>query len=1207
MALINMSYLPPGVYTNTVYNPNTAQLSSSARVPVLIGEGPEFFTLTDVEMHRGSSATADDQVVGEDISDQVVGAGSNSFKVTYFPVVTGDGSGTMTNDPTKISVTAGGMPVLVTSLNGKTGVFFTQSIIPAGTSASVSYFFKKTDTLIANENLSSQIPTSATLTVGALALALTLPGELGNNVSFAFTQAAAGSGVSDAAAVTGNGTDTISIELMNASNAVRTYAQVAALILTGIQTISGGYLTGAIVGTPVGPPTSAEAANFTGGAGQNTNTVFKTTNVPIVDGTNGGVVTTTPSDVKVTVNGVAATVTAVDGATGLVTLATGVLPSSVLTITYYTNHYQDTSDMLPSGSVASILSVGYGAGRSDFTQGVDFALNGNSISWGAAVNTVSGQSTPGFTPFDATVITTTLVDQKVYLVPVTGAVTGRNSVFALADTPVDGSGLGIPTDDASKISVYVGTNPVTALVAGPVRVSRLSGASGSVTLYNPPALGQNVYASYYRSVLNDHTYTLAVDVPSAPGTGSYKVTDELSQPLASALPGASSVTDENFENTGLVWPGNVSDLMAGIGAADETVTLTFQNDSLTNSVSLPVQASLTVSDGGNVPRITFSAVTPGVAGNTVTITLVAGGTGAADAVAIASTGTDIVIETVKADNITVRTWQDIVTLFSTYPVTLTGVGSILATGVAGADLTSQSNSMPATPLAGGVAAVTTTYANRYLVTTSRTAAQAALDGLGLTGGATTPSTPNWGGLILSPLAPFVGVGAVGYLGQTYVDPKTALQFTIVNPQSALSYGYTQLPSPSYAFEPGDTLTFTVSREAGFITGTTPTIALPGLKTKVTSTLGMNSGDTALVSSFNRAGTSPEVGEFYYVSYTTNKAAADYAVQVFSDANDAYKVYGQPNTTNRLALAIQLMTENGAAQFACIQVPTQAGLLNASDQSYIDAIQSLASPLPSSGRRANIIVPLSTSATVAQYLSTFLTKQATARNKGEAIGFIGFDQFATPASMGATASAIGNQRVIAVCPNALGIDIQGPTDLAAVEYAITGEFLAAALAGLNLAPNNDVATTLTNQVVTGFTRSLVTFDEPTKNLMAINGITVLTDLSGALTVRHYKTTNPSNALTSEPYVTTTVDFINQSFRSLMRQFIGRKQTADLPPTISAVLNSQLVAWNNNLISAYGELTVVADPNDPTTIDIAVPIRPMFSLLYINITLTVNIAM
>ena len=1195
MALINASYLPPGVYTNTVYNANTAALSPSARVPVLIGEGPEFFTIPNVELFRGSSATADNQVVGEDLSDQATGG--RNFQVTYFPIVNGNGTGTVTNDPSTISVLANGVALTVSSLNGKLGQFSTQTIVPAGTSITVSYFFKKTDTLITKENMSAQVPTFATLVVDTqLQLSLSTPGFLGNNVSFTLTEAVSGSGVTDSAAITGNGTDAISIELRKQmpDDSIRTFSDLVNLIQTGVQTISGGYLTAAATTSTV-VATAVPAANFTGGSGQSTNQTFKVVNVPIVDGSNGGVVTTTPSNVTVTVNGVPTVVTALDGANGLITLSNNVLPGSALEVTYFTNHYQDTSDALPSANVASIISVGYGAGRSDFTQGVDYVLNGNSISWGAAANTVVGQETPGFTPFDATVITTTLVDQKMYLVPVSGTVSGLNSVFTLRDTPVDGSGLGVPTDDPAKISIYVGLSPSTALLNGPVRVSRLSGSSATVTLYNPPALGQQVYASYYRSVLNDHQFTLAVLNANGPGQGTYIATDELSQSLASALTGPCSVANDAFANTGIVWPLNSPDLMAGVGAADETVTLTFKNDNLANLVTQATQASLIVADSGSIPRIKFTAQTPGVSGNTVTITLLAGGTGAADAAAIAPVGLDVVVELVKADNTTVRTWQEVVTLFTTYPLTIPGVGPILASGIAGADLTSQSTSMIATALIGGAAAVTTPYANRFLVTTSRTSTNATADGLGLTGGATTPFGGN------------TTLGASGYLGQTYVDPTTALQFTIVDPQSALSYGYTQLPSPSYAFAPGDTITFVISREAGFLTGVTPTIALPGLRTKVVTTLGMNVGDTAVVSTFNRAGSTPNVGEFYYVSYTTNKVASDYAIQVFSDADDAYVVYGQPTMANRLALAIQLLTENGASQFACIQVPVQTGLPVASDQSFIDAIQSLAAPLGTSGRRVNVIVPLSTSPTVQQFLGVFLTKQATARNKGEAIGFIGFDQFATAASMCQVASGIANQRVIAVSPNVLGIDMQGPLDLAATEQVITGEFLAAALAGLNLAPINDVATTLTNEVVVGFTRSLVSFDEPTKNLMAVNGVTVLNDLAGALTVRHYKTTDPSNVLTSEPYVTTTVDFINQSFRSLMRQFIGRKQTSDIPSAITSVLNSQLTAWNNVIISAYGSLSVVPDPNDPTTIDISVPIRPMFSLLYINITLTVNVSM
>lgn len=1199
MPLIDNEYAPPGVYTQETFDAGVTQLNAAARIPVLIGEGVESFTQSNVALPRGSSASTDNHVVGENISDQVDGV-SRTFTLGFGPIVSGDGSGTVTSDPTKIQVIANGVPVTVLSLDGVSRTFKTQQIIPAGTNVVVSYFFKQKDTWVLNEDLTSQIPTFATLSVAPLTLSLSIPGALGNLVSLELTLAATGSGVSDALAVTGAGTDAISIELRGTDDTIRTSADLAALIQAGIPTLDGGYFT--FTGTPTAAPLAAQAAVlFANGSGQSTNTVFKTKNVPIVDGSNGGVVTTDPSKVQAKVSGVPVTVTAVDGANGLVTLAQGVPQSATLELTYYTNTYQNTSDLLPASNVASIVKVGYGPNRADFVQGTDYVLNGNSISWGAAANTVAGQSTPGFTPFDATAITTTLVDEKVFLRPVSGAVSGRNSTFTLADTPVDGSGLGRPTDNPTLVSVYVGATPVAALASGPVKVARLFGASAQVLLYNPPALGQKVFASYYRSTLNDHQFTLAVKTAGIPGHGSYTITDELGQVAPVVTAGAATVADANFTNTGLVFPNNFPDLAAAIGGVDETVTLTFQDDGLTKIVTPAVQASFTFVDSGSVARITFRATNPGTVGDAVTISMVGGPTGAADASAITVNGTAISIATVKADNTTVRTWQEIVDLFTSYPPTATGAGQILCTGVPGAVLTAQSQSLAATHLAGGVDAVTSPVANRFLVTTSRTAAQAKADGHGLTGGATTPTTANTG---------VNTVGAVGYLGQTYIDATTALKFTVVDPSQALSFGFTQLPSPSYAFKPGDTVTFTVNSEAGHVTGSTPTVAIPGLQTKVVSTYGTNPTDTAVISTFNRAGKSPSVGETYYVTFTTAKTAADFAVKVFSSANAAYAVYGQPSVQNRLSLAIKLFVQNGGQQFACIQVPKQADLGLASDQAFIDGIQSLASGLPGSGRRVNVIVPLSTSATVQQFLAQYLTKQATPLNKGEAIGFIGFDRFASANTIAATAQSIINQRVVANDALSLGISLQGPTELAAVEYAVTGEFAAAAMAGLNLSAGIDVATTLTGKKLVGFTRRLITFDEPTKNQLAVAGVTVLEDADGALNVRHYKTTDPSNVLTSEPHVTTTADFINQSFRVSLKQFEGRKMTSDLPNSAMAVLLGKLSGWASNdtsaIISAYGQLTVTPDATDPTTLNIEVPVKAMFSALYFNVNLSVSLS-
>lgn len=1213
----NTSYTPPGTYVTETFAAATPALNPGVRIPVLIGEGQEFFSVNDVAVIRGSSATQDNQSVDENISNQANGS-NRTYQVQHYPITNGNGTGTTTTNPSDITVTANGIPVTVLSVNGTKGTFTTQTIIPAGTVVEVTYYYKNTDTLIVKENDSYQIPTYATLSVGPLNLQLSTPGELGNNVTLALTESA--TGVADAQAITGNGTDAISIELRNTDGTIRTYAYVGQLLSMGVSTADGGIIVVLDNGNNT-PAVPMAATNFTGGAGPNTNTSFFLQNVPVVDGTNGGIVTTNPAHVTALVNGLPVTVSALNGTTGYVTLANPVESGSILEFTYYTNTYKNTGDPLPSPAVASVTSVGYGPGRTNFYEGIDYALSGNQIMWGDSYSVTQGTTTSGYTPFTSSSVNVTLTDDYVYLRAVNGTATGRNSVFTLPDVPVTGSGYGITTNDPSLVKVYVGANPPAALAAGPVRVSSLSGASAQVTLYNPPAAGMNVYASYFRSRLVDNEYTLTVMLDSGPNVyfGSYIVQNSLGQPATAigwtsqgtsvASPGFSKIYGPDFPNSNLASYNNYS----SFGAANENITLTFQNDGLTLPGTSPVQASLDVAG-----TLVFTAATPGAAGNSVQIVLASGGEGVADAQAITQSGTNneiITVELNEANGSTVRTWGDIITLFSTYPPTVSGAGQILCQAVSNPanSLTSQATAFAATNLTGGVTAVPgAPYANRFCVTSNRTAAQAAADGLGMTGGATTPAGGNG-------TTSATAVGASGYLGQTYID-ATGAEFTIIDPYTALNYGYTQLPSNLYHYAPGDTLVLQVSQcvlpgQVATIDNSIPTGVpigmIPGVALEVTSIAGMNIGDSVILTTFNRSGNAPSVGETYYVSYTTPKSASQMGLTAYTKDSDAYAVYGQPTTLeNRLSLAIKFLTDNGAVQFACIQVPKQVGLGVASDQSFIDAINSLSTPIPGSGRRADVILPMSTSENVQQALSTFLLKQATPTIQGYASAYIGFDAFTTAAQMATITSSIANQRVVATNVNSAGVMLQSSPTEAAIEYPVTGEFVAAALAGLAVSPNNDVATDITGQKVVGFTRSLIVYDVPTMNMLAQNGITVLTDDNGALEVRDFLTTDMSNILTKKPYVTTTADYIGKAFRIALKQFKGRKEVSVLPNSIKAVLNGLLKSWASNnssaILSAYGQLQVTQDVIDPTTFNISVPVQPIFSALYFNVSLSVSVS-
>ena len=1204
MALFT-SYAPPGVYTNEIFLANTATLAGTARIPVIIGEGQQFFTVSNYELFRGSSPVQDDQSVDENISDQVSGL-TQTFNTTFFPVTDGSGKGVVTNDPSKVQVEAvysngNVVPVTVVSLVGATGAFVTQDIIPAGTDLTITYKFKRGDTLVTNEIHTAQVPQYATLTVGAVSppgnnvvLSLSTPGATGNLVTLQFVS---GANVPDSQAVNGAGSDAITVNINSNSIAtpVRTLATLVSLVSAGIPTLDGGYFTvKSTAGSLATVLTAGAAAPFTGGNGQGSNTLFVVNNFPIVDGTNGGVTTTNIANVTAQVNGLNVAVAAVNGALGQITLANPVAFGSTLTFTYYYNTWQNTYDLLPSANVASIIQVGLGPNRIDFLQGVDYALGtaldshgnvvANTVNWGNNVSEAIGASSAAelanFTPAE---ILTTLVDEKVYLRPATGVVNGRNSVFTLQDTPTDGSGSGKITDNPTLIQVYVGLDPLAAFEAGAVAVASLNGEAQQVTLFNPPQPSSGlVWASYYRNTLTSHQYTVTVINPGFVGLGTYQVADELGRIAPLVQGGTNAVAAGGFATTGVLYPNTVSfasgfqtgDAQGAAGASvDETVTLTFNNDG--NSVTIPaVQATLALTQGAGV--LHFTATAPGINGNNV----------------------QIAIDNVTINPIPVVVVGNLVTIYSNYngtPLTLSQIvalfpsaatasgGQILLFG--SGTLSGNASTTAATNLSGGTNAVFAPVTLSYTVSSSAGSA---------------------------------GSSGVGYLDQTYIDAKTGFRVTIVNPADHVAYGITSIPA-SYSYAPGDILRFVVKDDASGANAATrfagtpgiaPAysnngIAIPGLNMEVVTNFNASTGDTVIVSTFRGSGDGPAIGTFYFVTFTTNKTAQDYALKLYTSAGAAYLNYGQPSTINRLSLGIQLMSLNGVQTFGAIQVPVQPNTNVAASSDYIAALQQLTLNLPGLNRKADVVVPLSNDPTVHQALSRQLTTQATARYKGEAIGFVGYSQFTTSAQASANAQSLLNQRMIAIGNAAAGILITNPTTGVALEYLVDGPFIAAAMAGLNCNPANDVATTLTLQNLIGFSRLLITYDDPTMDLMAANGLTLVLNNNGSLLIRHYKTTDPTSVLTSEPTSTTIADYTAQQFRLTLQQFIGRKLVDSLVTDITVVSNSLL----KNLVTAqildgYESLVVVSNPNDPTEVDVTVTFKPIFSLLYLSVTFTVQ---
>lgn len=1212
-------YTKPGVYTSVLYEEAGVSLFGNARIPVLIAEGQETLKLTEQELHRGSSSSTDERRVLENLSHQVVGA--RTYKVTYGPITDGNGKGTVSTNPKDLqayTTDAQGtlIPLRVTYLSGSTREFMTEAILPLGSELKVSYSFKNMDTQI-EDDLSAQIPVYAewTATIGAVANALTLvptlPGASGNRVTVAITLAAAGSGVDDPMAITGIGTDAISIEARRKDGTVRTVGQIKSLIEAadpglGVPTASAGLLTVkslAPAATSVAA-TAVAALAFAGGAGPNTNTTFQVKNVPIVDGSNGGVVLSAPADTfVVTVNGSLVTVVAVDGTLGHFTLAQGVAAGSSLHVSYYTNTFQDTSDLLPAESVAAILQAGFAPGHSDFVDGVDFALVDNQIHWGAAAVAKQGSYTPGYTPFDPQVVTPTLVDEKVYLRPCTGVSNGVNTLFTLEDVPTDGSQRSHCTNNPDLINVFVGRTPLEAYAAGAKRVIRVDGSSKVITLYDAPTAGMRVFATYWRGVLNDHTYTMKVVNPGITGQGTYTITDENGATVPVVSPGAHVVTEANFAQTGIVWPRQAPDLRGVAGQTPaETVTLTFLDDVVGHQTQAPIQAVCDTAQTG----LRFRATNFGTGPNSASASVVDSGkpsirftssTAVADDAAVTVTGEAISININRDTNASsggaTRTLGEIAAYFASNSVSTTLLGRVICElnpATTSTDTVCSSGSAAA--FVGGDIEKTLDYAVHYRVTSSRTAQDALVDGFGRTGGATTPAS----GIPTE--------GAEGWLGQTFMDTDTGFQVTIVDPDNALGYGYLELPSPSYNYQPGDKLVFHVAPAAAHTTSVRPNIAIPGLATKVTTTYGMHAGDTLILTTYNKAGNEPKIGEFYYVDLLLNKSEAEFGLRTYTDSPTVLQNYGDAVPENRASLAAKLMFENGASIIAIRQVKKATGLEVATDQSYINAIAELALPLPGSDRKCDVIIPMTTSAVVQQALGKHLITQASTRNRGEAIGFIGLPMYATPESARALARSLNSERLILAYPGGaiISVDVNG----VATEYGVDGSFIAAAMAGLYLNPANDVATTLTGQKVTGFSRLIRRTDPTIQDLVAADGVTVLTEVTGALEISHYRTTSTDSVLKVEPTTTTIMDYTRQLTRSTLKQFVGRKGVQAIVTDITIALNSlmgSLVA--QEILASFSAPKVVRDKSDPTVVHVTVPVNPMFSVLWLDVTFKVSI--
>lgn len=559
---IEGSYLPPGVYTSTVFEEqNQNQANLQGRVPTLIGTGKQTVESKGNLLVRGSSATVDQRIVEEDPTGRMISGqnpdgsyiysdfdGSlNQLQVRHWPIVTGEGSGTTSTVPSSVTVSINGTSTVVLSLDGSEGLITIAEAPKLGDDVRVSYFFNRTDTFVEGENLSAQVSTSQTEL-------------LGSNSSFVITN------TTNTLIVTVDGvTSVITLPLGAVGDRANSLQRVVATINgAGVASLEADVYTDAngednLILTAngsilIGNGTSNTAIGvYTNQSGTSRTRTFYTQYSPIVDGSNGGVVTTDVSRVVVKIDGVTVVAQSLDGATGAITLPRAPIVGSVVTVDYYHNTFRDQFDYIPGRDVTSLdrvsLVASGGGSSAQFIEDVDFVLSDDKIVWGTASVVSEGAVQNGAVSFSSNKVSTILRDERAYLLECSRVTTSTvpprvlPNVFKLPFQPVDGSGSGKATNRTDLVTVRTGVTLSDALINSEAVVTKVDPVTSQVTLSSPIPANHKVFASFYYSTIQDSfgsdAYSVTVVSAGASGIGTYSVSS-----------GGSSLYGVSFDSKG---------------------------------------------------------------------------------------------------------------------------------------------------------------------------------------------------------------------------------------------------------------------------------------------------------------------------------------------------------------------------------------------------------------------------------------------------------------------------------------------------------------------------------------------------------------------------------------------------------------------------------------------------------------------------------
>ncbi|MBT7350020.1 hypothetical protein HN803_04480, partial [candidate division WWE3 bacterium] len=284
--------------------------------------------------------------------------------------------------------------------------------------------------------------------------------------------------------------------------------------------------------------------------------IFYTKNRVIVDEL--GDITNDVTDIAVKVNGSSATVNALNGTTGQITLATEPGLGATLTVTYTYSNFIDKNDPLPNKFIHSISKVGNVSGRKDYTNGVDY-----NFSFERSINDVTFHEIAWGNSF---ALTTMQEDDEKFQYD---WIPGDHLSIDVFDRPIFGE-VASPVDTTQATTkVFKVQNPIT------------DGSGKGTFLYDPdidPGIFDFYIGADYSDAISglnkkEHDITAAVG-PVVTGAidGGNKAFNVAHAELANAVNGTNSYSDEVDAITVTVDGSPVTPLTFDISTGDFTLT-----------------------------------------------------------------------------------------------------------------------------------------------------------------------------------------------------------------------------------------------------------------------------------------------------------------------------------------------------------------------------------------------------------------------------------------------------------------------------------------------------------------------------------------------------------------------------------------------------------------------------------------------------------